>query len=548
MENALAGHAEKPEFKVRQLYVPVVALAGALLAVYSALNWALVAHTNLLPLNDTVVDLWLPLGASWILVLVLVQRRLGLLKPDARRKLPVFDHFLAVIIIAVPTILAQGYVRAASGDITHVNDASDIASAPETRYYAADHICVAYSDAVLKPVVGTSGRYGASVFVRLYAAEPLCRAASVGTAHRKVWIGLKSQTLFSNSLTDAEKNVRYTDFIYQATVQFQHEDPHSYRFFERVGRNEDGKNFLAALKNAPGSLDVTGVIILIPHKEPFGERTTSFPKLTVQAQLRWAFGALALGAVGWLAYVLARPLDAKKLRQWREGKSRDAGKERQILSLFLIPTRTHYGLPVLIDLNLLVFAAMVWSGLGFIAFETNDLLAWGANYRPALHGFGVLRLVFSQFIHGGFLHLANNLYGLVFAGLFLLPVLRNAGLIACYLIAGLGGSIASAAVHPATVAVGASGAIFGLFGILLTLALRRNDRLTVVRSVILINVAIFVALNLFVGAVSRGIDNAAHIGGLATGVLLGLLLHANQGVRASKRSPVVKLDDGTSQP
>lgn len=532
----MAGRAEKTEFKIRQVYVPVVALAGTLLAVYSFLNWALAAHTNLLRLDDSLVDYWLPLGVSWVLVLVFVQRRLGLLKPDARRKLPALDHFLAVIIIAAPTILAQGYVRAASGAITHVSDLSDIASAPETRYYTADHVCVAYADAVLKPVVVTSGRNN-NLFVRLYAAEPLCLRASVDTARRTVWIGLKSQTSFSNSLTDADKNVSYTDFIYQATVQFQHEDPHSYRFFERVGRNEDAKNFLAALKDKPKSSDLNGAMVLIPHKEPFEQRTTSF-RLTIQDQLRWTFGALAFGALGWLAYVLPRDLDAKKLRQWREGKSRDAEKERQILSLFLIPARTHYGLPVLIDINLLVFAAMVWSGLGFIAFQTSDLLAWGANYRPALHGFGLLRLISSQFVHGGFMHLANNLYGLIFAGLFLLPVVRNAGLIACYLIAGLGGSIASAAVHPATVAVGASGAIFGLFGLLLTLVLLRDDRLAVVRSVVLLNVAIFVALNLFIGAVSPGIDNAAHIGGLGTGVLLGLVLHAYKGVRTSKRSAV----------
>jgi membrane associated rhomboid family serine protease len=55
----------------------------------------------------------------------------------------------------------------------------------------------------------------------------------------------------------------------------------------------------------------------------------------------------------------------------------------------------------------------------------------------------------------------NNLYGLLFAGLFLTPVVRKARLIACYLLCGLGGSIASVLVHPATMSIGALGAIFG---------------------------------------------------------------------------------------
>jgi rhomboid protease GluP len=84
--------------------------------------------------------------------------------------------------------------------------------------------------------------------------------------------------------------------------------------------------------------------------------------------------------------------------------------------------------------------------------------------------------------------------------------------------------VASAVVHPATVSVGASGSIFGLFGILLTLLALRDERIAQMRSFILVNVLIFVGLNLLLGSISTGIDNAAHLGGLATGILLGLII------------------------
>jgi len=159
-----------------------------------------------------------------------------------------------------------------------------------------------------------------------------------------------------------------------------------------------------------------------------------------------------------------------------------------------------------------------------MSFDPDDLLAWGANYRPAIHGFGIFRLIASQFVHGGLIHLANNLYGLHFAGLFLSPVVINGRMIACYLLCGLGGSIASLVTHSATMSVGASGAIFGLFGILLTLDLLGDTRLAVMRKVIFIGGGIFVGWNLLIGATTPGIDNAAHVGGLLTGAVIGMSL------------------------
>jgi membrane associated rhomboid family serine protease len=198
----------------------------------------------------------------------------------------------------------------------------------------------------------------------------------------------------------------------------------------------------------------------------------------------------------------------------------------------VLPRRAYYGLPILIDINVIVFVVMAMSGLGVVSFDRDDLLAWGAEFRPLIHGVGVFRLVTSQFVHGGLMHLVGNLYGLLLAGLFLTPVVTNARLIACYLLCGLGGSVASVLAHPATVSIGASGAIFGLFGILLTLLVLNDARFTHARTAILLNAGIFVGLNLLIGAASPGIDNAAHLGGLVVGAALGIGLFLVRRFRA----------------
>lgn len=94
-------------------------------------------------------------------------------------------------------------------------------------------------------------------------------------------------------------------------------------------------------------------------------------------------------------------------------------------------------------------------------------------------------------------------------------------------------------LNPATISVGASGAIFGLFGMLLVLVLLRDSRLAEVRSMVLVNAGSFVGLNLVIGAASASIDNAAHVGGLATGAVLGLgvfLAGRVQGTRVGHRA------------
>ena len=120
------------------------------------------------------------------------------------------------------------------------------------------------------------------------------------------------------------------------------------------------------------------------------------------------------------------------------------------------------------------------------------------------------------------MHIVGNMFGLLFAGVFLEPVLGRVKYLLAYILTGLISSCASIWWHPATVSIGASGAIFGLFGVFLALLLTGifPDK---AKKQMLTTVAIFIGYNLLMG-LSGGIDNAAHLGGLASGVVLGFAL------------------------
>jgi membrane associated rhomboid family serine protease len=134
------------------------------------------------------------------------------------------------------------------------------------------------------------------------------------------------------------------------------------------------------------------------------------------------------------------------------------------------------------------------------------------------------RLVTVTLVHGGLIHLGFNMYALWLAGPFVERLYGRWGFLALYVVAAVGGSLMSFALGTGSpVSVGASGAIMGLFGILIAAeAVHRPmvDRASRALAGQLVGAA---AITLIYGFVAPGIDNWAHAGGLVTGLLLGVL-------------------------
>ena len=120
------------------------------------------------------------------------------------------------------------------------------------------------------------------------------------------------------------------------------------------------------------------------------------------------------------------------------------------------------------------------------------------------------------------MHLLANMAGLLFAGVFLEPVLGRSKFLFVYLLTGVLASCASIVWYSATVSVGASGAIFGLYGLMLALLLTKVFP-PVLGKAFLVSTLIFIGYNLLMG-LSGGIDNAVHIGGLVSGFVVGLMV------------------------
>jgi membrane associated rhomboid family serine protease len=180
---------------------------------------------------------------------------------------------------------------------------------------------------------------------------------------------------------------------------------------------------------------------------------------------------------------------------------------------------------IIFGINAAVFLGMALAASTIMDFSPQETIRWGANWGPLTLSGEWWRLLTCVFVHGGIIHIAFNMWCLWNLGALAESLYGRWTYAAIYLMCGVGASLASVAWHPGAPSVGASGAIFGLAGALI--AAFKLGEFSVPRSALsgtLRSLAMFVIYNLIFGQVIGTTDNAAHIGGLVTGLILGALI------------------------
>jgi len=179
---------------------------------------------------------------------------------------------------------------------------------------------------------------------------------------------------------------------------------------------------------------------------------------------------------------------------------------------------------VIVGINVAVFIGMALSGASLLNPSREQLLRWGANWGPLSLGTQPWRMLTSNYVHIGIIHILFNMWCLWNLGRLAERVLGRLNYVVLYTFCGLAGSLASLWWHPLSVGAGASGAIFGLAGA--AIAVFYLGHLPIAKEAIsgtMRSLLTFVGYNLFFG-LTPGIDNSAHIGGLVAGLVMGAAL------------------------
>ncbi|HWE31948.1 MAG TPA: rhomboid family intramembrane serine protease, partial [Solirubrobacteraceae bacterium] len=196
----------------------------------------------------------------------------------------------------------------------------------------------------------------------------------------------------------------------------------------------------------------------------------------------------------------------------------------------------------IIAINVVVFLAEVASGTSLGGGAAGSVYLHGALFGPALTAHNPVpfitgthqywRLLTAGFLHYSLIHIGLNMFFLFFVGPSVENAIGRVNYAAVYLASLLAGSFGALAFTPLAVTVGASGAIFGVFGCLIPIA--RSRGIDIWRSGIGLTLIINLAFTLSV----KGISIGGHIGGLVAGVIAGFAIVQLGEKRRTKWAPL----------
>lgn len=178
---------------------------------------------------------------------------------------------------------------------------------------------------------------------------------------------------------------------------------------------------------------------------------------------------------------------------------------------------------MLIAVHLVIYAAMVFKGVDYLNPEVKDIITWGGNVKFNVTGGEWWRLLTAIFVHIGILPLLVNMFGLYWIGLMVESILGNFKFLIAYFSTGIIAGLISLLWMGEGVTAGSSGAVFGLYGVLIAFATTNYINKKFPKAW-LVCIAAYAVFNIIMG-IKGANDNAANIGGFAAGIFVGYLFY-----------------------
>lgn len=304
---------------------------------------------------------------------------------------------------------------------------------------------------------------------------------------------------------------------------------------------EEDKGYLLMLcsfvdDRQPGAEQLARMLAKISLDARFGAGSRSILAVLYTGDMAYARGLIRAGIPAWiidrnkegLMIFEDQPADFAGIREPLEKLLEDNSQSKRERSSRLTPVNT-----VIVAANVLIFLAMtMFGGAG----TSEVMIRWGAMYTPLMdQPQEYYRIFTSMFLHFDVAHLTGNMIILIALGDNLERALGKIRYAVLYLLSGVGAGIVSTVYNlllsRTVVAAGASGAIFGVIGALFCLVVKNRGRLEDITAPRLGMMILYI---LYSGFTTPGIDNAAHVGGLLTGIAVTVFLYRNTAGKRGK--------------
>ena len=492
------------------LSLPLFLVAVLVNAAYTGGRWYLERDALAVPFTRELLDIWFPVAISLFAVWGLLWKRIKRLQFNGHEtNKRVGLAAIAFVAIAGPMLLSQGPMEASFVRQLDTIETEELLE-NRSRYLKFEAALSDPTKSGWSSDVSPPERSSRKIRVEMYCVSPLLLTHQSGDNVSKVWIGKRFRGALDSTLPSEEIDREYRTFLDASWNKFMTLSMNRILAWRRVVYQEEREFYLDAVGMATRTIPSKDMIILeglmkgeAPEFEPSDVKASAFALLG--ALLAFTFCLVPTGVrIGYRS-----ESEPAKVRS-------DANPS---LIRFFIPKKDNVVQAILLNSMILIFLLMVIDGVSLTRPTVPDLMEWGANRRPETTGGQWWRLLTSVFLHGGILHLALNCYGFLFGSSYVQWVYGQRKYATIFFVSGICASLASILWYENSASVGASGAIFGLFGAHTAMLMQKllPDH---VRKPMLSNMAFYLGINLVWG-MQGGIDNAAHGGGYLSGFLLG---------------------------
>lgn len=509
--------------KLRRIILPFCFTAFLYAVVYTFLNWSLIIRNRMFSFSPAFLSGELAFILAWIPVLIWMRPRIALLEIRQLNR-----YYFLFFYQLLATVLLMYCVRYTQPLLyLKVHGYRQLASVEEVeKYTGTDYFSIRsyFLDTSIHPALRTvyqDDTSADSADLAIYICSPMYKNAKDTAAHlADYWLGIEYKKKISNKINEESVPFLLKDFDAICQLQFQKDISKKIGYYEKI----DDKSLLSeAFDDAAdkAALDVTGAdrFIFIPHQRLYGlVLAVAWLKAGAAFVISIALWMLAVFFIPFKQVVQENDVNADDYLPYPE-KERIVGK----FFSFLYPKNDYVVTPWLVYGNALMFVAMLFSFTGFFSFPAYILYNYGGNLGyMTIHGHAYWRLLTFGFEHQGIVHFVSNMFFLVIIGMHLEPVIGKWKMLLLYFISLIMSGLVSAYYNWNIIAVGASGAIMGLFGAFYVLVLTRSTHQKI-SALFIWSLGVYTVIDFFLGFRYVGIDNAAHLGGLVTGIILGFV-------------------------
>ena len=483
-----------------------------------ALRYFLSIKFQIIAIDEKIWELWIPLTLPGILLLIFMRPRMKILTFGNSEDRSSFIVIVGWFFIIATTINSQQVLKNTTGSLSKVTSYEAIQGDSIRFVHFTKPFYLNRNQLGFSADVSVSGKHNEELNFDFYFVLPFVKSKRSNVEEvSNVWFCKKFHKKISNRNSNSEKNQIYNGFYMQCIKDLDLISFNEIEYFERIPKSSDLKYGLLAINDViPETIYKKKKelpILLQPVTSDFDKRAGNL--------LPWFFGFLISGLLTIPLLLLWPSYNKKRHENILKGKKDKDDDFFEFFHLF-VPKGDHFMISILLNVMVLLYLIqLIQYNSGFMS-RSELLLDWGAvRYQEVSDG-EFWRLFTSIFSHGGFFHLVYNGIALVFVGIHIEPILGRIKFFIYFILSGIAASLASIIWNDNVISVGASGAIFGLFGLVIFIDYFKTKSFSTNKYIIIL-FAIFAGINFIYGLMVPNTDNAGHFGGFVAGIVLAYL-------------------------